>query len=334
MREKNQRIDFIDTAKGIPLLFVLYLHICVCYPGHPYITSDINKVVGTFFMPVYFMLSGLFFSSKDSFPIWIKKKSKRLLVPYCFFYIVTYLLNGFTVNLLGIDTKSGFDWKGIFSVFHSDVFPNCTTWFLLALFWGNLMFYLIDKYFKNWWTKLFAVIAMFGCGVACSKIGFNIPLYIDSAMSMLPFLLLGYYLKKKEFLNSIWGGQKLLFLVLFIVLAVIDILTAQSVSLINNYLGNPIQYLLGALTGSLAVIYISAFVQKIPVITYLGRNSLVVLCVHGYVLNVVTIVLKKTPIDMVCGSVIALIIVSLSFYLIVPLFQHYLPWAIGENKKN
>lgn len=205
----KERIDYIDTAKGLTILLVLFLHISMCYPNHPYQMSSMRIIVSTFFMPVFFILSGLFFSTKGPAIPWLKKKCKRLLIPYCFFYLLTYVLSFLMVEVIGVDTKNGFHWDDIFVVFHSDVFSNATIWFLLALFWSNCMLFVIDRSFPNWWSKIISVIIVFICGEECSRYGINIPLYVDSAMSMLPFLFLGYLLKNTEIkhLSKKRGGR-------------------------------------------------------------------------------------------------------------------------------
>lgn len=157
----KERIHFIDTAKGVTLILVLFLHISNCYPGHPYTTSLARTVVSTFFMPVFFVLSGLFFSSRKEPLKWLNKKTKRLFVPYLFFYILTYILAFIMVKLLGIGTKNGFNYSDIFIVFRQDVFSNATIWFLLALFWASLVMYIIDRNIKPWWGKLIMVALCF-----------------------------------------------------------------------------------------------------------------------------------------------------------------------------
>ncbi len=327
------RIDSIDTAKGLTLLFVIYLHISACYGGHPYPDSDFGIAISTFFMPVFFILSGLFFSAKNDFIPWLKKKTKRLLIPYCFFYILTFLVSFLVVRILGVETKNGFAWSNIFIVFRADVFSNSTIWFLLALFWSSLFLYLIVKFLHSKWSQLLIVVLLFCFGWTCNAFTINIPLYFDSAMSMLPFLYLGYLLKSIDFVKYIEGQGKIL-LVLGLLLMMINLFTAEGTSLVNNRIGDPAHYFFGALVGSFSIIFICAFLNKIPVATFIGRNSLTVLCIHGYILNFVTLILKKFQIDMIISSLIAFVLVTLSFYIIVPLCKRFIPWAIGEERNS
>ena len=70
---ERSRTEWVDIAKGIGI-------VCVCL-GHLGIES-IDRVVFTFHMPLFFILSGMFLNGDVPFNEFIKKKSKRLLVPY------------------------------------------------------------------------------------------------------------------------------------------------------------------------------------------------------------------------------------------------------------
>ena len=89
-----QRLVEIDIVKGIAMLTVLWHHSFILYPIYmldiPWCqhAMDIN---GTFFMNVFFLVSGYLFafSRKRSFMENLKGKAKRLLVPYLSFSAAT-----------------------------------------------------------------------------------------------------------------------------------------------------------------------------------------------------------------------------------------------------
>ena len=70
---ERSRTEWVDIARGIGI-------VCVCL-GHLGIES-IDRVVFTVHMPLFFILSGMFLNGDVPFSEFIKKKSKRLLVPY------------------------------------------------------------------------------------------------------------------------------------------------------------------------------------------------------------------------------------------------------------
>lgn len=81
----NKRLDFIDLAKGFGMLMVIYLHITINYPSeiNIYAGSRWDSFVHSMFMPIFFILSGYFFSVKRPFKEWIHKKDETSIGSLC-----------------------------------------------------------------------------------------------------------------------------------------------------------------------------------------------------------------------------------------------------------
>lgn len=75
----SNRVDWIDPAKGICILLVV-LHHCSNMLRVPY---PLIRDVMTFRMPLYFILSGLFFKQYRP-KVFVIKKTNKLLIPYVF----------------------------------------------------------------------------------------------------------------------------------------------------------------------------------------------------------------------------------------------------------
>ena len=89
-----QRLVEMDIVKGIAMLTVLWHHSFILYPIYmldiPW-CQHAMAINGTFFMNVFFLVSGYLFalSRKRSFVENLKGKAKRLLVPYLSFSAAT-----------------------------------------------------------------------------------------------------------------------------------------------------------------------------------------------------------------------------------------------------
>ena len=92
----TKRIEFADLAKGICIMLVVLLHVFGDMSG------VIIKIMNLFRMPLYFVLSGLFFKTYDGFITFLKKKTNKLLIP--FFFILVFVVIPTTILL---DIKSG-----------------------------------------------------------------------------------------------------------------------------------------------------------------------------------------------------------------------------------
>lgn len=78
-----KRYEHIDISKGIGILLVVFFHL----PGVNRLIyfNNWEGWITTFYMPLFFTLSGLFFKADK--PL---KRIKRLMVPYISFYIIGY----------------------------------------------------------------------------------------------------------------------------------------------------------------------------------------------------------------------------------------------------
>lgn len=156
----KQRLEYIDLAKGFAMLMVVYIHISINYADNPFVDSWVRRMMGSMFMPIFFIMSGFFFSVKQPFRDWVKKKTKRLIVPFLVFYLLTYLMNCVLCGLLHVQTKNEFHYGDLFQVFFRDVFANNVIWFLLALFWSSVILYVIAKNGRGriWQTLLVVIL--------------------------------------------------------------------------------------------------------------------------------------------------------------------------------
>lgn len=326
----NARLDFIDTAKGIGMLIVIILHTFINYPDNSYIGSFIHLYTSSFFMPLFFFLSGLFFSCKIDFVPWLKKKYKRLIVPYICFYILTYILN-LLLHELNVTTKNPFHYIDIFQVFWKDIFSNNVIWFLLSLFWCNVIMYIVLKYSKKMVYEIICIIFVFFAGYYCSYNNINIPLYIDTSLSSLPIIYIGYIFKRYKLLEQITKKMSISFVIITLS-SVLVYLSIQGISLVSNVIRNPILFLLGGVSGSILVTFISFYIKQIPIITFIGRNSLLVLCTHMYLINFYVKIFNKINILYGYEYYIIILLVCVSYYGLTPIFKRYLPFMIGESK--
>lgn len=73
-----KRFDYIDIVKGIGIILVICSHSMY---------SDLMYVAGSCFIPLFYVASGYVTSKVD-----LKRKAKRLLIPYIFFNAVILVL--------------------------------------------------------------------------------------------------------------------------------------------------------------------------------------------------------------------------------------------------
>lgn len=191
----KERIDYIDTTKGIGILLVVWLHMgsVGSLPKFGYWGGYIT----TFYMVLFFIMSGMFFK-----PVDIKRKVNRLMIPYISFYIIAFVIHSVKNLIKG----ESLDWINFFVPLlgGTNGYENTPIWFLLSLSQVTLISYLLLKFWNSKWIIVFSfllAIAAFNCH---KKFGV-IPYYIDVTFVTIPFFLFGYY-HKTQIIKYIDGG--------------------------------------------------------------------------------------------------------------------------------
>ena len=80
----EKRLDYIDIAKGLGMLAIVWGHICC--------KGWSNELVYSFHIPLFFFLSGMMFNREKYPSFWqfFKKRAKRLLIPYAVYSVLTW----------------------------------------------------------------------------------------------------------------------------------------------------------------------------------------------------------------------------------------------------
>ena len=153
MKYKSNRIEWIDIAKGIGMIFVIL--------GHTAIPDNYLKFVLAFNMPLFFFLSGCTFKLKDNFFEFLKKKIKTLLIPYFVFSIITYLFWLVVERRILNDTGMSI-FKPIIGMFYANnidgymIFDG-VLWFIACLFITEILFFAIAKIAKKRINNIFNI---------------------------------------------------------------------------------------------------------------------------------------------------------------------------------
>ena len=195
--EGHQRLAYMDIAKGIGIICVIAGHMD---------NQFIQQIVFSFHMPLFFMISGFFLSSKIAPNELLIKRIKQLLPPY----IVTstaIILTSCIKNLVGILIKKRtvFDLvhdicKWIYAAFYGAgtnhivpfrIVQIGAIWFLLATVVSN---YLAAKAAKAKCPALF-ILAVAIVGYYTSKIVW-LPWSIQAGMTATVFVYMGNLLRK------------------------------------------------------------------------------------------------------------------------------------------
>ena len=340
-KKAKPRIDFIDLAKGFCIILVVFTHVNgFCYNDQPFILDETLRI---FRMPLYFFLSGLFFKQYEGLVGFVKRKINKLLIPFLFFFLSTSIMLPYILQQCGYSLRNadGISWKSFYSFVYPETFSNTPIWFLMCLFVVNILFYAIFSFVERYMRdvkslyKVAAIMTVCLClglfGYMLNVLNVNLPMYIDSSMTALPFFAGGFVMRKYTqilYPNKYDKYNLLLALALF----VLTFLLAGRVDYRGNHYSAPVYalYICG-FSGTLCVIFVSKLLHKLPLVSYWGRYSIMILCTHILVMNVVSSLVKKFSIDIWPQIFLTTIIVMLFYVVIIPLMRKFFPHVTAQK---
>lgn len=282
----NNRIDWIDTAKGIGLLLVIFGHLHT-----PYFCTWIY----TFHMPLFFLLSGVVFSgNKYSFKSFLLKRIKSLVIPYfvlglviLLFYIVLNATLSPDIGPYGTNMQMI---KGLLIQKHF-----WTIWFLACLFVVEIMYFLINRLFgNNLVIETIVSVALCVIGLVSYRFGCQgLPWNIDIAIVAQFFFHVGYTLKRKLVFDKILQLKARPYLLCMSFSLFVNVLSGivciklsgSSLDMSVGLYGNEFLTMISALTGSLFIIMLSNKLKR-DFLIYLGKNTMIIFSWHSRIIIV------------------------------------------------
>ena len=288
-----------------------------------------------FRMPLYFILSGLFFKQYEGFVGFVKRKTNKLLIPFLFFLLATSVLVYWVLILPEWNRLYTF----VFKSFLRDriILFNEPIWFLLSLFEVNLLFYLVqwlaDALSSRYRTIIVLVLSLLlgGVGLALAVYHQQLPIYIDSALSAMPLFAFGWWLfKHTSFLSSPVSLSR--DIPLIAVCAIVLWFLAVPVKWINNDFSReavPVVYICG-IAGTMMVLTLSKVLKHVPLLSYWGRYSIMILCTHYPIATAFNLLLGKITAG-VPLVIAVLILTMLCCHVLIPLMRRYLPHVTAQK---
>lgn len=334
----QQRIQYIDLAKGLCILLVVSFHVL----QHFHCLPDFIKSWSCFRMPLYFFLSGLFFKEYEGFLGFFLRKVNKLFIPFAFFYLVTsFALSNILHDFFGYTVlfEESLGIGGLWAFITQERFANDPIWFLWVLFLVNIYFYICytiakkitsnQKYLPVVLSIICFSIGIIGSAVISRRI--NLLAFLDSAMSALPFYAIGYLFNR--FTNILVPNKwdKYLPLLVIVFFAIIYFFGGHCSYRVNRFTINPFwQYVCGV-SGTLGIIFLAKIIRHIPFVTYWGRYSIMILVTHSIVLKVIAPLVLKAHLPMTLTAIISFVVLMFSYQLLIPLMKKYLPHVTAQK---
>ncbi len=275
----QQRIAYIDFMKCLCIMLIVMYHID--HEFFNYLAPNLNNALQAFRLPMYYFISGIFFKLYDGFADFTRRKVNNILVPFVFFVILAYGVQLLEYAARFIMGAQPIDINPIKLVepFYLRYWQVTTPlWFLLSLFWVNIIFYALQRWIKPVWGLVLATLVISLCGYWLGINKVELPLMLDTSMVALPYFLLGWGMKRLGALNPSrhdkWG---------ILVLAAV----AVPIYYLSEFMNLHFQVLppywklyLLPFVAILSLFWACKSLPRIPVLCHYGHYSLIILGTH------------------------------------------------------
>lgn len=290
MANLRRRIEWCDIFKGLLIILVVVIHATYYFNG------QLNQYAYQFGMQALFFISGYTGKTRNqrehSLFEEIFKKFYKLVIPY------------YIINLIGISLFWLFNKLQILAYISEITYPDSylnalkalfsrnnivycdwfgATWFLIALFWANIIFKALALLFKKDIPLLIASLAVFFVSKALSQSGLH-PYFLDLGGISQVFITFGYLSQKKEIKER---NVPQLLVMLFLTGAAWWIsvhLGLQYIVMYPERKFNGIIDLFLPVYGILMTVCLAKLLTRtsLPkkVLIYLGQNSIGIMCFH------------------------------------------------------
>jgi len=275
---KSERLSYIDIAKGILIMLVVFHHIphivknAGMYDPFCLLLDSKRYIYTTFFMPAFFLVTGFCSNFDVPFFKFLKKNVKTILIPaFCLGAIAEW------IRLIGLgETQLIAYCKLGFSTFIKFGGPY---WFLSSLFLSKIIYWIENRFVKSTKIKFTISLLLLIIGICISnRYSFVEYWYILHALVFPLFLLVGQIEKNKQFHSNkyVFGCSLLIYGILIFLLKEHPSITAV-IAVSDAYIPC---FIILSVCGSFILLYICKKISSCGFLERLGKDSLVIYTLH------------------------------------------------------
>lgn len=251
----GKRLEYVDVARGIAMICIVLGHL-----GNP----DINRVVFTFHLPIFFFISGYFLSERGTYGEFVRRKLRSCIVPYYFtclcMTLIALLLAAYKQQPLGPELFR-WTWASLYAAGYTGYDPFFglsigALWFLWATFWGTLLLRAVSGLKSV--TRIVVIGSIFAvCQLTAPVLW--LPLDIQAGGTAALFMYLGWLLRRvRPQLESIGNKEaRAVSVVGALAIWLYAVVSFRGFYLVHDEIPNGIVDILGAICGSVLLLLIS-----------------------------------------------------------------------------
>lgn len=264
----KQRVQWIDTTKGIGMLLVIL--------GHFMNDNTLVNAIYIFHIPLFFIISGYLFSVNKDNKTFLESKLRGLVLPY-------FSLGIPIIAAQMIFGKEEFLQDGVINYIVQQKYT--TMWFLACLVIVNILAFILLKISsKNRVILILAFLLYLGGYVFTYILGkeANLPWNINTACVACLYFMVGYVLKKINFISKVIAYGRGLGICIFIIGIILGEFALRLTGRYDMFYNQYGLFGVSVVAALFCTIGLINLVQNkhIPIIGYIGRNSMIYFAFH------------------------------------------------------
>ena len=314
----SNRIQWIDATKGTLILLMVLCHITSKAGSQGMDTfyllkcMSLSSIFTCFYMQAFLILTGYTSNFDKDLNTFVISLIKTILIPWFSFSILSQLIHLFDGEggalLINVNNQNFF-------------FLIEDYWFLHVIFFGKLIYYIIQKYINSDYMRGGILLGMMILGFSIfamhgnqeSNFHYNNYLHYKDTLCMSFFIWVGSLCRRMDMLEKIKRKTYFIFLSLYLAGHIVryffrmkgidELLIAPVIISHGGNVVSPVQipsYIYFVILGSLSCFGIMQYIKKCSLLEFYGRNSLVVYCMHfiflGITVNAVNTIIPPVSI--------------------------------------
>ena len=325
----DRRIYWVDFAKSFGVFLVFWGH-TLLYGGGQF-GNDVNKIIYSFHMPMFFILSG-YVAKPESTPFrqFVKKRFARVLLPALILYIITLPLY-FISNWSNISLTSFF--VDFFYVRGVCAY-NRPVWFFICLFQLLLLVKILDL--TNAKTSKLIVFCISCLILSYIMYVFRIKFFnllgLNKSIIGLFFYIFGMLLRRTNYDK---GRNSFIFSICALPIWILSgVILNPKVSMHNVFLGNYWLFITSGISGSIVFFTICKLFEKIAFIREYAKWTIFIICSHYILVSFLHIISANYPfVNTYVYAILSCCFVTVSLIIYKPIciwLEKHFPYVIGK----
>lgn len=267
----------IDMAKGFLIAMLIFHHI-VDVAGQSGVSCDVllfmksiqMQLIVCYFMPAFFMITGICSNFDKPFLPFLKSQIKTLLVPAVSFILLFHIYQGDSIRHLCGTVMRLF-------LFGKDF------WFLVALFEAKVIFWIINKFVND---RKFQTILLLLCsivGVILNDLNLCQNYFMHRhVLDLILFLGFGHLFKENYRSKTIILWSIIIYVLTLIIYMFFDMKIPYVTYTFATSFSAWFSHVLLSFTGSVIVLWICRSLKVDSLIEYMGKKSLAIFLMQWY----------------------------------------------------